>query len=502
MVSLEGAAGIRLNQIDEVRYLATENTPIYRALVAFLYERYEASESGWVWPSEIVEFVRGSQGDYDERTCQIHLGQLEKWRVVTSEQDLESVRTLQEFVAQARRYQITERGRLVEEFARQLEADDPTRGSLEVGRVRRLREALVALDQLLARNQGSWGAAALQALEEHWSAAEDARREIRAEALHYISQLNDERLEDLKDVESFVVYKSLLRSYVGGFHEALQKFRSFSYTLYEEWRRSGATDWLVDALVAMERDRKADQRDPAELGEVYRGHLAALIGFSSHEGTARILEAKTLSRLLALIGRIERIVLERRATADRAQDLENLALAFRRAPSDEFAHELAGVAFGLGCPQHMSRYTLAEADLRATESVWRQEPWLVELRPATRGNREFQAVSAVTDRSAERARLRQRRALERADERRFWDRLFRDGPVRLTGLTLPHHRALNQVWTVVRRCLRDPDGKATLLDGSTIRLRLPENGEVGEMRCPGGALHVRGFLLEREVADD
>ncbi len=145
----------RLQQVDEVRYLATDNTPLYRAIVAFLYERYESSEMGWVWPSEIVSFLRDSgmaAGAYDERVCVQHLTQLEKWRVVTSEHDLESVRTLQEFVSQARRYQITERGRLVEEFARQLEADDSTRGSLEVGRIRRLREALVAIDALLKQH--------------------------------------------------------------------------------------------------------------------------------------------------------------------------------------------------------------------------------------------------------------------------------------------------------------------------------------------------------------
>lgn len=491
----------QLGHVEEVRYLATDNTPVYRAIVAFLYERYEASEMGWVWPAEIVGFLRESgagAGAYDERACVQHLAQLEKWRVVTSEHDLENVRTLQEFVSQARRYQITERGRLVEEFARQLEADDSTRGSLEVGRIRRLREALVAIDGLLKQHVAGWGASALADLESHWAAAEDARREIRAEALRYMSQLNDERLDDLSDVESFAVYKGLLRTYVGEFHEALQKFRSFSHSLFAEWKRAGLTERLVAALVEVERNRKVDRREPGVLAEIYRGHLAALMGFSAPDGTAQILEAKTLGRLLALISRIERIVLERRASADRPQDLENLALAFRRAPSDDFAHELAGVAFGLGTPRHQSRYSLAEDDVRPHESVWRQDPWRIELRPATRGNREFQAVSTVTDRSAQRALLRQRRAMERAQEKQFWDTLFATGPVNVAGLTLGDHAALNRVWAIVRTCLRDPGGRTSLMDGSTLRLRPSADGEIGEMRCPGGVLYVRGFVLERE----
>ena len=337
--------------------------------------------------------------------------------------------------------------------------------------------------------------------ESQWAAAEDARREIRAEALRYMSQLNDERLDDLSDVESFAVYKGLLRTYVGEFHEALQKFRSFSHSLFAEWKRGGLTERLVAALVEVERNRKVDRREPELLAEIYRGHLAALMGFSAPDGTAQILEAKTLGRLLALISRIERIVLERRASADRPQDLENLALAFRRAPSDDFAHELAGVAFGLGTPRHQSRYSLAEGDVRPHESVWRQDPWRVELRPATRGNREFQSVSAVTDRSAQRALLRQRRALEQAQEKQFWDSLLADGTVNVAGLMLPDHAALNRVWAIVRTCLRDPAGRTRLLDGSALRLRLPADEAVGEMRCPGGVLYVRSFVLEREGVD-
>ena len=494
-----------LEQVDEVRYLtADKNTATYRAIVAFLYDRYEASEMGWVWPAEIVAFIRQrdlSLGTYDEGFCVQHLGQLERWHVVTSEHDLENFRTLQEFDRQARRYQITERGRLVEEFVRQLESQDPTRGSLEVGRIRRLREALVALDALLKQHGSGWGATALADLEALWAAAEDARRDIRAEALRYMSQLDDERLDDLTDVESFAVYKGLLRTYVGEFHEALQKFRSFSRSLFDEWKRTGLTERLVLALVEVERNRKVDRRDAATLAELFRGHLAALIGFSAPDGTAEILEKKTLGRLLALISRIERIVLERRANPHRPQDLENLALAFRRAPSDDFAHSLAGVAFSFGVPRHQYRYSLAEADLNPHESVWRQEPWRVELRAATRGNREFQAVSAVTDRSAERALLRQQRALEGAQEKRFWDELFEAGIVNVARLELRDHAALNRVWSIVRACLRDPAARLRLEDGSTIRLRFPAENEIGEMRCPGGVLHVPGFLLERDFTD-
>jgi len=75
-------------QIDEVRYLATDLTNAYRGIVAFLYERYEASETGWVAPGEIVAFMREQHPAgtaYDERDCVQHLTQLEKWRVLTSE---------------------------------------------------------------------------------------------------------------------------------------------------------------------------------------------------------------------------------------------------------------------------------------------------------------------------------------------------------------------------------------------------------------------------------
>jgi uncharacterized protein (TIGR02677 family) len=495
-----------MRKVEEVSYLVAENAALYRPIVRFFHQRYDSGETGWLWPGEVAAFVRSNHPHHDSYTdeaCEAHLRQLESWRVLVSEHDVNQARTIEEFVRAARRYQISESARMIEEMLIRLTGQEGSRGSLDTTRLHRLRAALLELDRLLAGvSAQDAGADTLRALEGAWNAAEDARREIREQAGRYLRELDHDRMPSAADLVVFLQYKRMLRDYLDEFALGLKDFVERTRDLFEDWAAAGTDTRLVALLARNERERKGDLRSDEELLAGFEGQLRALRGFSARGGDAEILHAKTTARVRALVEQIERVVTERRNALNRGRDLRLLARAFQRCVSDE-AHRLASRAFGWGTPRHTRDYSSSAApELLEKASVWLQPPWDVELHPRVRGNPSFRAVTALRDGSVERAVLRARMQEERREEARFWDDLFGAGELALEGLVLRSPGDRSRVVRLVRDCLRSPDRHVRLTDGSRVQILPPADpAAVAEVAAPDGYLYLRAFRLRRtEVA--
>ena len=495
-----------MRKVDEVGYLVAENAALYRPIVRFFHQRYDSGETGWLWPGEVAAFVRAHHPHYTEYTdeaCEAHLRQLEAWRVLTSEHDVNQARTIEEFVRAARRYQITESARMIEEMLIRLTQREGSRGSLDTTRLNRLRDALLELDRILA---GADPARAtpdtLRAVEGSWNAAEDARREIREQAGRYLRELDHDRMPSAADLVIFLQYKRMLRDYLDEFALGLKDFVERTRDLFDEWETNGTDTRLAALLARNERERKGDLRSDDEVRSGFTAQIRALRGFSARGGDADILHTRTTGRVRGLVEQIERVVTERRNALNRGRDLRLLAQAFRRAASDDDAHRIAAAAFGWGTPRHIRDYSAAAGpDLIPDASVWHQPPWDVELRARLRGNPTFRAVGTMRDTSIQRSELRARVLEAKREEARFWDELFGDGELALHGLVLRSPGDRGRVVRLVRDCLRSPDLRVRLADGSRVWISPPDDpSAVAEIAAPDGYLYLRAFRLHRAEA--
>lgn len=495
-----------MRKVDEVSYLVAPGTALYRPIVRFFHSRYETGESGWLWPGEVGAFVRQNHphhAAYTDEECEAHLKQLEAWGVLTSEHDVNQARTIEEFVRAARRYQISETARLIEEMLIRLTHQDGARGSLDTTRLTRLRDALFELGRVLAELDPLRASHdALRQVEGLWNAADDARREMREQALRYMRELEHDRMPTAADLLVFLQYKRMLRDYLDEFALGLKDFVERTRDLFEDWAAAGLDERLAAALARNERERKGDLRPEEEVLAGFQGQIRGLRGFSARGGDAEILHARTTARVRGLVEQIERVVTERRNALNRARDLRLLAQAFRRAASDDDAHRLAAAAFGWGTPRHMRAFSAdAAAELDPDASVWLQPPWDVELRARVRGNPNFRAVTPWGDRSAHKAELRARVREQKRAEERFWDSVFRDGELVLDGLTLRSAGDRSRIVRLVRDCLRAPDRHVRLSDGSRVQILPPDDPRnVAEIAAPDGVLYLRAFRLRRTDA--
>ncbi|HEV7587193.1 MAG TPA: TIGR02677 family protein [Longimicrobium sp.] len=494
-----------MRKVEEVSYLV-HSPALYRPIVRFFHQRYESGETGWLWPGEVAVFIRQSHPHhpaYVDEECEGHLKQLEAWGVLVSEHDVNQARTIEEFVRAARRYQISETARIIEEMLIRLSGQDGSRGSLDTTRLTRLRDALLELDRLLAGLDPERASHdVLRQVEGLWNAADDARREMREQALRYMRELEHDRMPSAADLVVFLQYKRMLRDYLDEFALGLKDFVERTRDLFDDWALAGLDARLAAALARNERERKGDLRPDEEVCAGFEAQIRALRGFSARGGDAEILHARTTARVRGLVEQIERVVTERRNALNRGRDLRLLAQAFRRAPGDEEAHRLAAAAFGWGTPRHTRAYNAdAAPELDPDVSVWLQPPWDVELRALVRGNSTFRAVTTMRDRSLERAELRARILEQKREEERFWDSVFRGGELALDGLVLRSSGDRARVVRLVRDCLRSPDRHVRLTDGSRVQILLPADlAAVAEVPAPDGYLYVRAFRLRRTEA--
>jgi uncharacterized protein (TIGR02677 family) len=495
-----------MRKVDEVNYLVAANAALYRPIVRLFHQRYESGETGWLWPGEVAAFVRAHHPHhpaYTNEECETHLRQLEAWGVLTSEHDVNQARTIEEFVRAARRYQISETARVIEEMLIRLTSGDGSRGSLDTTRLARLRDALLDLGRVLARLDAARASHdVLRQVEGLWNAADDARRELREQALRYMRELEHDRMPTAADLVVFLQYKRMLRDYLDEFALGLKDFVERTRDLFDDWAAAGLDARLAAALARNERERKGDLRPEEEVRAVFEGQIRSLRGFSARGGDAEILHAKTTARVRGLVEQIERVVTERRNALNRARDLRLLARAFHRAATDGDAHRLAAAAFGWGTPRHMRAFSAdTAAELDPDASVWLQPPWDVELRARVRGNPNFRAVTPMEDRSLQKAELRARALEQKRAEARFWDSVFRDGELVLDGLALRSAGDRSRVVRLVRDCLRAPDRHVRLTDGSRVEILPPEDSQaVAEVAAPDGVLYVRAFRLRRTEA--
>lgn len=495
-----------MRKVDEVSYLVAPNASLYRPIVRFFHQRYESGETGWLWPGEVAAFIRQSHPHYPAYTdeeCEAHLRHLEGWGVLMSEHDVNQARTIEEFVRAARRYQISETARIIEEMLIGLARRDGSRGSLDTTRLTRLRNALLELGRVLAELDPARASHdALRQVEGLWNAADDARREMREQALRYMRELEHDRMPTAADLVVFLQYKRMLRDYLDEFALGLKDFVERTRDLFDDWAAAGLDARLAAALARNERERKGDLRPEEEIRAEFEKQIRSLRGFSARGGDAEVLHAKTTARVRGLVEQIERVVTERRNTLNRARDLRLLAFAFRRAATDDDAHRLASAAFGWGTPRHMRAYNAdAAPELDPQGGVWDQPPWDVELRPRLRGNPSFRAVTPMEDRSVQKAELRARVLEQKRAEARFWDSVFREGELVLDGLTLRSPGDRSRVVRLVRDCLRAPDRHVRLSDGSRVEILPPDDPRsVAEIAAPDGLLYLRAFRLRRTEA--
>ncbi|MDO4264838.1 MAG: DUF2397 family protein, partial [Deinococcus sp.] len=191
--------------LREFSYLTAQNAPVYRVLMRLLHEA-SVMQQRHVAPEDLLMRARdaGLQGLTPD-SLQSHLDALVDWGNVGQRRDTARVESLSEYARRRNLYHATPRGLAIENFLESgLDAAEET-AAVSAGTVSRLETQWGELTELLEAGQDEEFELAWTALYRDFRALSE---DVRALTVSLERQLS------LDDLEQFLEFKGVVRSYV------------------------------------------------------------------------------------------------------------------------------------------------------------------------------------------------------------------------------------------------------------------------------------------------
>ena len=495
-----------LDQVDALRYVTAPNAPTYRAIVQVCYDalqRYVIE----LRPHDVLRDLEASglvhEVDDVEDLEVNYLANLVRWGNLASTADPSGVDRLEDFYRRRLIYHLTDAGEAAHRAVAEVEATVGRSGSLQATMLSKIRDALHAL---ATAGPDAEPDRLLGLLHDLGSAFETLTHEANRFMTDLGRLIGDDREDGASDTR-FLTFKQAVLTYVSRFVEQLRRIRDEVVAGLEAVEAAG-----VDAIVAsasrsadlpdFEGDGSARVRWADDQRDRWAGVRVWFVGDDRTEATVDRLAEFAVGAVLRLTRSLQRLNDRRGRPVDRTTDLLTLAQWFAGCHSDEAAHELWHVAFGLHSARHLH---LADEDPDTTStrtSWWDAEPVAVPTRLRTHGRTVTQGrPPRAADHSQQRrwlaAKARRERAQLEAAVARFAGR--DEIPLSALGeLETNEFDLLLQLLDTALTAPRDGSGarSARTIDGRLeITLHHPESDATCTLTTPDGRLQTPDYRV-------
>lgn len=504
---MDGALDPRERQtLGALRYAISDEAAAYLAIMRL----FTAGMSGFL-SDQSADEVTGRLADQgftiDRDTVDDRLSYLvEHGNLARSPRETDA-RTVQEYLTNRARYQLTPRGELVHRQVEELLAHSD--GAREVSS--EMLPGILAGMEELARITADAAyvvdprdvAGRITTLFAQFEVLVSSTRQFYSYLTQVLTRFDLGR-------DEFVMFKSALIDYLQRFVDEISRhvpqvadrLRALEPRVPELCARANAGERLVGIDGA--QARRAPGLEPEDWGSL----LAWFVGSAARRSDADNVRRLATDAMRSLLTNLRRIS----AGADRQQsrygDLLRLAGWFDAA-SDDRAHELWARAFGLYSARHLSFPADPDGDpVPATQSWWQTPVAEVPVWLRTHGERHTggRTGTRVDYSAAKAARLAERAEQERRRALALRELAAQAGPLREVRLGDDARAAFLDLYShALTRHARPltEDGCAwseARLDGLVVRLevRAAAQGSV-VLRSPSGVLALRGVAVDLEV---
>jgi uncharacterized protein (TIGR02677 family) len=486
--------------LQEVKYLATENTWRYRPIMRFFYYKYEQLQY-WLYKEEVYTELKKHPefAAYTIDECQQDLDTLVQWKNLIPVQDTAKARTVEEFKTKQFRYQLSEYAVEIERLTITLENLSVEGASLEPGYVERIREAVGRLPSMAdadPKTAGSW-----------WHGLNADFKSLNQNYQDYIRSFHSLRAEELMKSTAFIAYKDAVIEYLSDFIKGLQ---THSYWIEEQLHRFDER-MIEKVLLNVFAYEKAIPRletvGEQEIMANIRGRWQSLRQWflGSEERSSEVVKLfEITNELIRKITRYAaRIVEDLNSAANRKEEYKKLAELFLACSEMDDCHKLSALAFGVFNSRHF-KGDLERTTESINSSVYAEPPLLVEIRPRTRRYKEKTAKRPIVDKSAQKERL-YREHIDRINrEQAVIQSYIKDEQIDFAALAagpeLPTHVRLTLLYWVSRACAT-ASRRGKTENGRAFRLLEPPNGARCILRCTDGALEMPAYIIRFEEAE-
>lgn len=492
-----------LRRIPETAYLNAENTARYRAILHFCYRRHEHMQT-FVYPEDIFRELTQTPffHDYTEEQLAQDLAQLVDWQNLTAQQEVTRAKNIADFKRKRFRYQCTPYTVEIERMVEKLRGlGDSFGGSLETTQFDRLMGQLTSFLEQSAEQSD-------EQLYQTWTDLMHYFRTLVENASDYLAHLRSAKVEERMQTSAFLTYKEMFTQYLRSFVLGLQRMSQRVHVLLQQVKPETeqmlfdrlANRWQIIHALDEGMSREAYLAEVSERWQVLREWF---LGTEYHESELSVLGDETIETIRRITRFAQRIAQERQTLRSRKKEYLDLAGLFVACADQREAASLASVVFGASRARHFHVEPRQSDDLHG--HIEAEAPSEVLLTARRRGIASRRHVSAVRDRSEEKAAALAAYARHQAELREMLAALVVDGAIDFARLPVLRTEVRRSLLAWVDRCLARPEHVAALENGERMRLvwgdgaaRICVRSEDGELWMPPLRLVVEASGGKRE----
>lgn len=413
-----------LKQIEEVKYLAQENTARYRAIMRFFFSKYEEAEY-WLYKEEIYNAVKELIIDYQIEECERDLEFLVQNKSLTKLQDTKNINTLNDFKYQNFRYQMSDNAVVIERMTIELEEIEVKVAALEPRLFERINHVIRQLVDIYDKDENK--------IYELWIDLNNDFKNLNEQYQDFLKQFHEAKTEELLKSEAFLAFKSSMINYINNFISSYIKSASaIKNNLLEI--DDAKVKYLMDSLVS--HQRKAPKISPEfdydKLRKVNYGKWQSLrkwfISESSLSEGERLLEAtqkviekmyKYASSLIELHGNM----------INRKEEYMHICRLFDKMTDIKEAHRLSESIYGVIKTVHYKGNSMI-----STESLIKSydvPPIEIPISTTVRNYKIKQEVMPIVDKSKEKEAILKKKLEEEQYRKEKIRKLIQSGKVEL-----------------------------------------------------------------------
>lgn len=346
-----------LEQIEEVKYLTQENTPRYRSIMKFLFNKYEEAEY-WLYKEEIYGEVRKNLPNYTEEECDRDLEFLLNNGSITKLQDTKNINTLNDFKFHNFRYQLTDKAVIIERMTIELEEIEVKVATLEPRLFERINNLIKRLVDIYELDENQ--------IYDLWIDINNDFKSLNEHYQDFLKKFHEAKTEELLQSEAFLAFKSSVINYINDFiNSYIKNATSIKNNLIQI--DTNKTTYLMDSLIS--HQKKAPKISPEfdydKLRKVNYGKWQSLMKWFVSTNTQsegeRLLEAtqniiqkiyKYASSLIELHGNM----------INRKEEYKHICHLFDNLDNVDEAHKLSSSIYGILVCNHYKMSSLINTD--------------------------------------------------------------------------------------------------------------------------------------------
>ncbi|MFP4697559.1 MAG: TIGR02677 family protein [Eubacteriales bacterium] len=482
-----------LKPIEEVKYLATENTWRYRAIIRFFYEQYDAIRY-WIYKEEVYEELKKLDHfqNYTIDQCKQDLDTLAEWKNLYAVQDTTKAATIEEFKNKQFRYQLTEYTIEIERMILKLERLHVEGASLEASLLERLKDDLKLFKDIIKKDDkevGVW-----------WNQIKDNFKRLNENYQDYIRDWQSIKADEMMRTQSFLVFKDKLIEYLRDFIKNLHQYVQIIELILKEiseQEESVFVDKLVRYKLSIPRSDQ-EQITPQMIEDNILNRWTSLkewfLGNKNRESEASRLFEMTNEIIRKITRYAVQISEASNQTANRKEEYKKISSLFVNCDSITEAHKLSSYVFGIESPRHLKGDFKKETESINT-SVYEEKPLEYSIKPRVRTYREKSKRTPIVDKTEEKEAMRQKIIKQRQEEDEIIYKYIKNNVLDFSTIEYIEPYARKAMLRWLTKALVNINHKGKTENGRLYRLKNPQETESCVIVSEDGEFVMPQFVL-------